>query len=268
MQVIKGRSAKQIRERWTNGLDPNLRKEYWAKDEEKLLFELYLKFGSKWAKIKAFFERRTENQLKNRFYSILRKISTEKKKKSSSDKNEDVRKSRMEKLSDLTKYIPEAVNSLKADIKNLPADLSLTSPIILYTSLPTPSAPSPRPLPPPTPSFTNSDCLVFSLPPLHPLPLTLSLTPSCPSSLAIPPAEDSSLINTPSDRHTNKGEFQDCKGKLGGRVEGTAAKKSVHKDPTDPIAPSGCCDVIKHKRKNEEKKEEVEYERFQVEGKD
>mmetsp|Transcript_7102 Transcript_7102/g.8070 ORF Transcript_7102/g.8070 Transcript_7102/m.8070 type:complete len:252 (+) Transcript_7102:332-1087(+) len=251
MQVIKGRSAKQIRERWTNGLDPNLRKEYWAKDEEKLLFELYLKFGSKWAKIKAFFERRTENQLKNRFYSILRKISTEKKKKSGSSRDEDVKKSRMEKIGDLTKYIPEAVNFLKANIKNLPADLSLTSPIILYTSLPTPSAPSPRPLPPPTPSFTNSDCLVFSLPPLHPLPLTLSLTPSCPSA-----------------QHTSKGEVQSRKGKPEGRIEGTAARKSCHKDLTAPIAPPGYCDVTGRKRKNEEKKEEVEYERFQVEGKD
>lgn len=42
-------------------------------NEERILFELYLKFGSKWAKLKNFFEARNENQLKNRFYSSLRK---------------------------------------------------------------------------------------------------------------------------------------------------------------------------------------------------
>jgi len=75
METIIGRSAKQIRERWTNVLNPTLKKGKWENDEEKTLFELYLKFGSKWASLQKFFEGRTENQLKNRFYSTLRKMS-------------------------------------------------------------------------------------------------------------------------------------------------------------------------------------------------
>ncbi len=64
--IIEGRSTKQIRERWMNVLDPTLKKAKWTVEEEKILFELFLKFGSKWAKLRKFFQGRTENQLKNR----------------------------------------------------------------------------------------------------------------------------------------------------------------------------------------------------------
>ncbi len=70
-----GRISKQCRERWYNVLDPNIRKGNWSKCEDKLLFDLYEKYGTKWSKISKFFKGRTENSLKNRFYSTLRKYS-------------------------------------------------------------------------------------------------------------------------------------------------------------------------------------------------
>lgn len=45
---IPGRSGKQIRERWFNILNPNINKGKWSEDEEKLLFQLYQKYGPKW----------------------------------------------------------------------------------------------------------------------------------------------------------------------------------------------------------------------------
>ena len=119
-EVIKGRSAKQIRERWNNILDPGLKKDTWGEKEEKLLFELYLKFGSKWAKIKKFFEGRTENQIKNRFFSTLRKSATETKRKEG--RGGWVRS---EKMDDLLKYLPIVIDKLKADINSLPENLEL-----------------------------------------------------------------------------------------------------------------------------------------------
>jgi hypothetical protein len=70
-----GRISKQCRERWYNVLNPFIRKGNWTKSEDKLLFDLYERYGTKWSKISKFFKGRTENSLKNRFYSTLRKYS-------------------------------------------------------------------------------------------------------------------------------------------------------------------------------------------------
>jgi len=100
----------------------NLNKSKWSIEEEKILFELYLKFGSKWAKLKKFFEGRTENQLKNRFYSTLRKAR---------HTMEPDSKNKV-KNNELLRYIPNVVSELKADVKNLPSDLSIESEVILF----------------------------------------------------------------------------------------------------------------------------------------
>lgn len=68
-----GRIGKQCRERWYNVLNPNIKKGKWSKNEINLLFDLFNKYGTKWSIISKFFEGRTENALKNRFYSMLRK---------------------------------------------------------------------------------------------------------------------------------------------------------------------------------------------------
>jgi len=77
-QLIKGRSGKQCRERWFNNLNPEVRKGDWEKDEDQLIFDLYRKHGSSWSKIAREFPLRTENAIKNRFYSTLRKLAADK----------------------------------------------------------------------------------------------------------------------------------------------------------------------------------------------
>jgi hypothetical protein len=74
-QFIKGRSGKQCRERWYNTLNPNVKKGNWEPEEDYLLFKLFNEFGCKWSKINLLFIGRTENSVKNRFYSTLRRIS-------------------------------------------------------------------------------------------------------------------------------------------------------------------------------------------------
>lgn len=86
-EYIKGRNGKQCRERWFNSLNPAVKKGSWTAEEDFKNFFYYKKFGGKWAKTSIYFEGRTENSLKNRFYSTLRRVAAEKKKEMQ-DENE------------------------------------------------------------------------------------------------------------------------------------------------------------------------------------
>lgn len=77
---IQGRSGKQCRERWFNNLDPGLKKGGWTEEEDEMIFEYYQQYGSSWSKIAKLMPGRTENAIKNRFYSTLRKLAADKKK--------------------------------------------------------------------------------------------------------------------------------------------------------------------------------------------
>ena len=70
---INGRSSKQCRERWYNVLNPNLKKKNWLLEEDYIIFLLYTKIGSKWSRISKIIGNRSDNCIKNRFYSYLRK---------------------------------------------------------------------------------------------------------------------------------------------------------------------------------------------------
>jgi hypothetical protein len=70
---ILGRSGKQCRERWYNTLNPEVKKGNWSIEEDYKIFFMYKKYGSKWCQIFLYFKGRTENAIKNRFYSFLRK---------------------------------------------------------------------------------------------------------------------------------------------------------------------------------------------------
>lgn len=147
-QVIEGRSGKQIRERWFNILNPQINKGKWGEAEEKLLFQLYQKYGPKWCSLVQYFEGRTENSIKNRFYSTLRRVATEYKR--NADKNLAKRKSRkskgnkgdlelkseslakdacylpnpqVAKTEELLRLLPMVVKTLKAHLKDLPKSL-------------------------------------------------------------------------------------------------------------------------------------------------
>ena len=70
---IHGRSGKQCRERWHNHLDPNIVKGEWTLEEQQLLFAKHKQYGNTWSHIREYLPGRSENALKNQFYSTLRR---------------------------------------------------------------------------------------------------------------------------------------------------------------------------------------------------
>jgi hypothetical protein len=71
---LKGRTARQCRERWTSHLDPSVRKGGWTTDEEKIVMAEHKKQGNRWSSIaKLLPAGRTANDVKIRWKSITRK---------------------------------------------------------------------------------------------------------------------------------------------------------------------------------------------------
>ncbi|CAK94379.1 unnamed protein product (macronuclear) [Paramecium tetraurelia] len=69
------KKAKQCRERWNNYLDPRINRSYWKPEEDLCLMKLAQSEGLKWSKISYKMKNRTENQVKNRFKSLINKES-------------------------------------------------------------------------------------------------------------------------------------------------------------------------------------------------
>ena len=68
---LPGRTGKQIRDRWNNYLNPVLNHNAWSAEEDQRLWEAQAEYGRKWTVIglEKFHTTRSENQLKNRYYS-------------------------------------------------------------------------------------------------------------------------------------------------------------------------------------------------------
>eukprot|EP00181_Compsopogon_caeruleus_P006283 CAMPEP_0184685780 /NCGR_PEP_ID=MMETSP0312-20130426/20186_1 /TAXON_ID=31354 /ORGANISM="Compsopogon coeruleus, Strain SAG 36.94" /LENGTH=317 /DNA_ID=CAMNT_0027140231 /DNA_START=42 /DNA_END=995 /DNA_ORIENTATION=+ len=70
---IPGRSGKQARERWLNQLSPGLAKRPWTQAEDLIIVQEHARLGNKWSEIAKKLEGRTDNAVKNRFNTTIRR---------------------------------------------------------------------------------------------------------------------------------------------------------------------------------------------------
>ena len=71
-EKMPGRTARQCRDRWVNYLSPSNKNGPWTPEEDQLLNEKYMEFGPQWTSISKFFDGRSENNVKNRWYTYMK----------------------------------------------------------------------------------------------------------------------------------------------------------------------------------------------------
>jgi hypothetical protein len=70
---FNGKTAKQCRDRWTNYLAPGRTKQFWTEEEDQIIINSVQQFGTKWRIIKKYLIGRSDNDIKNRYYSHILK---------------------------------------------------------------------------------------------------------------------------------------------------------------------------------------------------
>ena len=70
---IAVRLGKHCRERWYNHVDPSLIKGHWTEEEDSFIVMQHQYLGNRWSEISRLMQGRTENSVKNRFKSLVRK---------------------------------------------------------------------------------------------------------------------------------------------------------------------------------------------------
>eukprot|EP00939_MAST-03C_sp_MAST-3C-sp1_P000491 g491.t1 len=73
--MMEGRVGKQCRERWHNHLSPFVCKDAWTEHEDRLIFNNQKEKGNQWAQLAQMLPGRTDNAIKNRFYSTIRRLN-------------------------------------------------------------------------------------------------------------------------------------------------------------------------------------------------
>ncbi|KAL3936027.1 MAG: hypothetical protein SGARI_002734 [Bacillariaceae sp.] len=74
------RTGKQCRARWCDQLDPDIIKGCWSKEEEGMLLYYHEMFGPKWSSISKLMKGRTQNDIKNKYNSMVRTAKIQHKK--------------------------------------------------------------------------------------------------------------------------------------------------------------------------------------------
>ena len=111
--LLQGKSAKQCRDRWFNHLDPQLLHSDWQSEDNRRLLSSHEKSGSRWKIIARQFPRRTDNSVKNQFFSLVRKSLRKARKSVSKNAN----------TAEVNAIKPKVLSDLLSQSINLPPEL-------------------------------------------------------------------------------------------------------------------------------------------------
>jgi len=84
---MPGRNPRQCRERWKHYLSVGFADRAWTKPEDDLLLEKYEQYGPRWTRLSAFFEKRSDIQIKARWTKLTEKRSGGEERKGAAEHN-------------------------------------------------------------------------------------------------------------------------------------------------------------------------------------
>jgi len=71
-KIMKNRTSKQIRLRYNNYLNPELKNHDFSKDEDMKIITLHKVFSNQWSKFKNFLPGRSDKVIKRRFFKLIK----------------------------------------------------------------------------------------------------------------------------------------------------------------------------------------------------
>ncbi|KAF5732154.1 putative myb [Tripterygium wilfordii] len=98
MSPAAGRVGKQCRERWHNHLRPNIKKDSWSEEEDRMLIDIHSAIGNKWAEIAKRLPGRTENSIKNHWNATIRSLYSKRKYRSNKYSKDTILQDYIKKL--------------------------------------------------------------------------------------------------------------------------------------------------------------------------
>ena len=115
VRVEGERNGKQCRARWAEQLRPGIKKGCWTKREQEMIMYYYGIYGPKWSAMSKLMKSRTDNDIKNKYNSMIRMAKKEQQKYP----NKSIATIMKEKFSTGTPFVPKmAPPSVPAVVTN------------------------------------------------------------------------------------------------------------------------------------------------------